>query len=265
MKYKIGIIGIGVMGKAILDGILQKNLLNPNEIALFDVSSEKLAEYNKSSFGIFNNANELINNSEYVLLSIKPQQSLDLFNVVKFNDYNVLISIMAGVRIETLKKRANANISISRIMPNTPCKIGQGISAICYENCTKEHKDFIKSLFATCGAIIEVEEKYFDAITSISGSGPAYVYMFIDGMIKGGIQGGLSYEESKKLAINTVIGASALALQSDESLETLTDMVCSKGGTTIEAVKIYKNEGLQSLIIKGIEACRNRSKELSKQ
>ena len=149
-------------------------------------------------------------------------------------------------------------------MPNTPCMIGSGTCALCFENYETDEKEFVKELFSTCGAVLEIDEKLFDAVTSVSGSGPAYIYMFLNGMIQGGINGGLSESESKFLAINTMIGAAMLADQSDENLGVLTEKVCSKGGTTIEAVKIYRENHLEDLIVEGIKACRKRSEELSK-
>ena len=120
-------------------------------------------------------------------------------------------------------------------------------------------------MLSACGGVVILDESKFDAVTSVSGSGPAYVYMFAKGMIEGGMNGGLSYEESKQLALNTIIGAADLALNSEENLDTLVDKVCSKGGTTIEAVEVYKDRNLVEIVAEGVEACRKKSALLSEK
>ena len=261
MKYRLGIIGIGTMGSSILTGILNKNMLNPNEITVFDLAIDKLNM--KDGVHISKDLQDLVDSSDFVLFAVKPQHYLDIVKSVKFSSNNKIITIMAGIKINSLKGNLNYPCKIARIMPNTPCKIGYGISALCFDGYTDDEKEFVKNIFSTCGEIVELEESYFDTVTSISGSGPAYVYMFINAMIKGGIKGGLSFENAKKLTIATMIGASKLCEQSTEDLEVLIDKVCSKGGTTIQAVNSFNNNNLTGIIIEGIDACRKRSEELS--
>ena len=262
MKYKLGIIGIGVMGQAILNAIVNQNIVSNKEIALFDISHEKLMQFNE--FAKFNSANELIQNSHYILIAVKPQNFKELSEDINCTDDNIIISIMAGLKISSIRALLNSNCGIARIMPNTPCKIGCGISAISYSNITKEQQDFIRAIFKACGEVIDIDESQFDAITSVSGSGPAYVYTFIDAMIKGGIDGGLSYDESKKLTIQTIIGTAQLALNSDDDMDILIDRVCSKGGTTIEAIDFFKKNGLTKIIRDGMLACKNKSESMGK-
>ena len=151
-------------------------------------------------------------------------------------------------------------------MPNTPAMIGKGISALCFEGYSDLEKNFVRSIFESIGEAIYLNEGLFHAVTSISGSGPAYVYTFINAMIKGGVEGGLSESDSRKLAIATTIGAAEMALRNpDKSIDELINAVCSKGGTTIEAIKSFKRDNLEDIIIKGIKACRLRSEELSRE
>lgn len=264
MKRKFGIIGIGVMGQAILSSIVGKCVLHTEEIALYDVLQEKLQPYSLQGYKVCSTPQELIDSTEYVLIAIKPQHFDSFADSIIANENNVFISIMAGKTLNTIATKISGSNAIARVMPNTPCQIGKGICAVCYKNCSLDNEKFVSTILATCGETIKIDEEYFDAVTSVSGSGPAYVYMFLNGMINGGINGGLSYEQSKKLAINTLIGASMLAKQSTESLSTLVDKVCSKGGTTIEAVNVYREGKLEELIGQGIDACRKRSAELSK-
>lgn len=261
---KLGVIGVGVMGQAIMECVLHKDVLRNEDIAVFDVIREKTAPF-VDKYLICESAQELVNTAEYVLIAIKPQHFSSLVENVKFNVENTIISIMAGTTIQTLRSAINiSNISIARVMPNTPCKIGKGVCALCCDNIPEEKQEFIIKILSSCGEVLPIQEELFDTVTSVSGSGPAYVYMFMDGMIKGGMNGGLSYEESKKLTVNTLIGTALLASNSSEPLDELTEKVCSKGGTTIEAVKVFREKGLIELLQEGIAACRKRSEELSK-
>jgi len=261
-KYKLGIIGCGNMSTAIWKGIINSGLIVPNDIAVSDIDSVKLIY--AAGNGIANEDNLTIaTECDYVLFAVKPQCFPDIAVELKGKlNCKMVLSIMAGISIAKLEESLGIT-SICRIMPNTPCMVCKGMSALCYQNCSDGDRSFAKSIFNIIGKTIEIEEEKFDAVTSVSGSGPAYVYMFMQGMINEGINGGLTYLEALQLTAATLQGASELALTSDKTLEELTDAVCSKGGTTIEAVNVYKKENLVGIVQKGVEACRNRSLEMS--
>ena len=261
-SYKLGVIGCGNMATAILNRSLA-SLLNAKDVCVYDSDSAKSALL-KAKYGVNvadSNA-DIVKNSEYVLFAVKPQ-SIDTLNI---NDIkiNCIISIMAGVKIETLKSKFNVN-SIVRIMPNTPCSVGFGMSALTYFNCSDEQKAFVNSVFESTGATISLSEDKFDAVTAVSGSGPAYVYYFIEAMAKGGVKEGLTYEESKKLAIQTMKGAAYMAEKSDIELAELIDRVCSKGGTTIEAVNYLNETGVDDKIIEAVSRCAEKSRILGRK
>lgn len=262
MKYTLGILGVGVMGQAILSGVINCGVVKAKKIAIFDIDKNKNDQI-PYKIAFLSTVQEVINNCEYVLFAVKPQHYATICENVTFRDTNIILSIMAGVKIETIKNKINAKCGIARIMPNAPCKIGSGMSALSFYNINEQKKAFIMSLFDACGETVIIDEDKFDSVTSVSGSGPAYVYMFADALIKGGMNGGLSYEASKKLALNTIIGSALLALDSKEELPILVDKVCSKGGTTIEAVEVFRKQKLEEIIIEGMTACRNKSKKLS--
>lgn len=264
MHFKLGIIGAGVMANALCTQMIKQNAIESRNITVYDIDSTKSTSLHQN-IHISTSVKELIENSDIILFAVKPQHYKEITDTNVFSDNKIVISIMAGVKIATLRKNLKSNCGILRVMPNMPCKIAKGVCALCFDKINQENKDFLISLFSTSGDIIEITEDKFDAVTSVSGSGPAYVYMFIQGMIKGGMEGGLTYDESKTLAISTMIGGSELARLSDEPLENLVDKVCSKGGTTIEAVNIYKEKGLIDIIAQGIEACKNKSKTLSEK
>lgn len=266
MKYKLGFLGTGVMAGAILNRILMSASelkLLPSEILIFDTATEKTIVFEKQGVAVASSANMLFAECERVLIGVKPQVYADVLKKIELINAKTIISIMAGVKISTLKVYLPEKTTIIRVMPNTPCFIGKGMMGITFDGATDNEKDFIISLFSACGDVLELAESKFDALTSISGSGPAYVYMFANAMIKAGIAGGLSEEEARTLTFATLEGSSSYARVAPYDLDTMVDRVCSPGGTTIEAVTIYKNNNLEGIIVDGIDACREKSKLLS--
>ena len=268
MKYKIGFIGAGVMAGAIIDRFLEKFdsfNLQKKDIAVYDLAEDKMEKYSALGLTKGESANDILQNAEIVVLGVKPQFYENILRNAPSINAKTFISIMAGVKISTLRKIVGQNVGVCRVMPNTPCAIGKGVMAVCYDNCNEETQNLINAILTTCGKLVFVSEDKFDAVTSISGSGPAYVYLFADAMVQAGIKGGLSLEESKALALATIEGSALYAGKAEYDLKTLVERVCSKGGTTIEAINIFKDNGLENIVGKGIEACREKSKILSEK
>lgn len=264
MKYKLGVLGFGVMGQAITSRILADGKLSGEEICVYDKDGEKIKSF---AFAVktMNSVGEVISSSERILIAVKPQQFKELTDGNDFSKLTTIISIMAGVKIKTIREQLGTVGGIVRVMPNTPCALGKGVCGIAFDNVDDKEKEFVTDLLSSCGGVVRLQESNFDAVTSVSGSGPAYVYMFAEGMINGGMNGGLTYGQSKALALDTIIGAAELAKRSEEPLSVLVDRVCSKGGTTIEAVEVYRNKGLVELVSEGVEACRKKSVLLSEK
>ena len=263
MKYKLGVIGFGVMGQAIISRFIADKKLNASEICVFDLDKAKIDGFSYK-INLAESVSDLVNKSERVLFAVKPQHYKEACKDVDFSSVTTVLSIMAGVKVNSLRKTANIyEVGIVRIMPNTPCALGKGVCALYFDKVIDSEKNIINNWFNACGDTVIITEDKFDAVTGVSGSGPAYVYTFAQGMIEGGMRGGLSYEDSKTLALNTLIGAAELAKKSTEPLDVLIDKVCSKGGTTIEAVNVYKEKNLTGIIADGIDACRAKSKALS--
>jgi pyrroline-5-carboxylate reductase len=264
MKYKLGVIGLGVMGEAILTRFIEREKFDAKDVCVFDIDSEKIDKY---KYGVVpaESVAELVDRSERILFAVKPQHYKAICDGIDFNALTTIYSIMAGVSTSELRSLIGSDdVGIVRIMPNVPCKIGKGVCGMTFDNVSENEQEFAKSVFSACGAVVVTDETKFDAITSVSGSGPAYVYMFAQGMIQGGMNGGLTYEESKILALDTLIGAAEIAKSTDTPLDVLVDRVCSKGGTTIEAVKVYKENNLTDIIAEGVDACRKKSEILSR-
>lgn len=264
MLFKLGFIGLGVMGGAILDRAIGANVVKPAEVAAYDAVAEKRNAFSEKGINIAASAEEVLKSCEIVVLAVKPQNYREIISAAEVKA-DCLVSIMAGVKIATLRTMLPESTGIARIMPNTPCSVGKGASAVCFDRVKEEYKTFIEKILSAMGVFIETPECNFDAVTSISGSGPAYVYMFINALTKAGIEGGLSAEDSKKLALMTVEGSAAYAAAADYDLDTLTERVCSKGGTTIEAVEVFKNGDLFGLVSAAVKACREKSKALSEK
>lgn len=258
-KFKLGIIGAGNMATAILQGILKGKVLAPEQIAISDVQEEKRRYF--TSLGVcFTTDNVMLSSQcEYLLFAVKPQIAPTIFEEIKNSiTAKTVISIMAGVSIDKLKS-ALGERNYARIMPNMPATVGEGTSAIAFAG---EKDDFVMSIFKSVGKAVEIDEDLFDAVTSLSGSGPAYVYMFIDALIKGGMDGGLDKETATALALQTIIGAVKMVEVSTKPISEMVDAVCSKGGTTIQAVEHYRANDLEQIIVDGMIKCRNRSAEL---
>lgn len=258
-KYKLGFIGCGNMAKSIINGLLTSKLLSESDIFIATPSIK--GKY--LGIDTTNDNREVMQSCEYVALAVKPQIFRNIAETFADNKAKCVISVMAGISCHTISKACNCK-EVIRIMPNTPCAIGEGVSAITDLNADSESLNFVVNIFNTISKTVLIKEDYFDAVTSVSGSGPAYVYYFIKAMIDGGVKGGLSFEQSKDLAIGTVIGASKMVERSSDDLDTLIEKVCSKGGTTIQAIDTFRENNVAENIIKGIDNCRRRSEELSK-
>lgn len=267
MKYKLGFIGAGNMGSAIINNILQHRScinIDNDDMIICDINSEKLSYYSRLGVDTTTNIYDVFNKARITLLAIKPQTFFQL----KFNKNDILsqyiISIMAGVSVSKIKKIISFDGPIIRAMPNLPCLEGNGTIGIYYSQKIESNEfNFINNIFNICGEVVEIQEKQFDALTSISGSGPAYVFYFLKSLIDAGVKVGLSHEISTKLVFNTVLGSTLFAINSKDSLDTLIEKVSSKGGTTVEAINLFNTAKLNEIIDKGVGACAAKSKLLS--
>ncbi len=262
-QYKLGVIGAGFMSSAILDGVINSKVLTPQQIIVSDLSKDALDRVAKKGVSVTFDNKVLANGAEFVLFAIKPQNATAVLEEIKNSNTNKFVSIMAGVKKEKIKKYFPFSL-VARCMPNTPCSLGKGATGLdCTDFSNKKDVDFIKRLFSSLGEVVSVPEELLSAVTGVSGSAPAYFYLFLKTIVEAGIKHGLSEEQAKKLAVNTMIGAGEMVKKNtDKSLDDLINAVCSKGGTTIEAIKIYYEKGLSEISSQAIDACVARSKEL---
>ena len=262
-NFKFGVIGAGFMSTAIIKGVIKSKILKPEEIIVSDVLQESLDRIGQNGVAVTLDNKYLVNNSEYVMFAVKPQNLDVVLSSINTCSCDKFISIMAGVKKQRIKNIFK-NSRVARCMPNTPCSIGSGavgIDVSDYES--KDDVEFIKNLFTSLASVIFVDEDKLNAVTGVSGSSPAYFYLFVKGIIEAGVKHGLTEEDAKILAVNTMIGAGKMILEnSDKTIDQLISAVCSKGGTTIEAINVYNDNDLTEVTKKAIDACVKRSIEL---
>jgi len=263
----IGIIGAGNMGAAIVTGIVKKGLISPKKINIFDIDhtkSLKLAE--KTGVHINSSNKKIVEECPIIILAVKPNIYPLILSEIKdsLNNNHILISIAAGISIEYIKEKTQGRCKIVRVMPNTPALIGEGTIVVCKEHeLEEEEKRAVFQILSSLGMVQEVEEKYINAVTGISGSSPAYVYMFIEALADGGVMMGLPRELAYKLAAQTVLGSAKMVLESREHPGVLKDMVCSPGGTTIEAVYALEQKGFRGIIMEAVKRCAEKGEAMS--
>jgi pyrroline-5-carboxylate reductase len=268
-QFKLGVIGCGFMAKAILKGVVLSDFLRSKKIIVSDINQSNLDEVEETlGVNVTTDNKYVAENSEFLLFAVKPQTFPDVVKSLGGYCPEKVITIMAGVKKAYIKNSLGVGIiKVARCMPNLPCSIGSGMMGVDMSDFNKNQDDteFITNLFGNLGQVLSIGEEKLDAVTGISGSGPAYVFMFIDSLIDAGVKQGLTKDEAKVLAIQTVIGGAEMVQDSEKPLSELIMNVCSKGGTTIEAIKVFEDNNFRGIISDAVAACVKRSKELSER
>lgn len=265
-SWKIGLIGCGVMGASLLQGIIHSSLVHPADIMVWDVLPEKTEEMIKQ-FKVTAAAElkQVFDVPRLVFLAVKPVDMPGVLENIQESlaENHVLISVAAGISIEQIKGVVGADKKIIRLMPNTPCLIGKGMTVVSPGvNVEENELSFVKSLMQALGKVVSLDEKLMDAATGLSGSGPAYAFMFIDALADGGVKMGLPRDSALLMAAQTLSGASEMVLQTGEHPSVLKDKVASPGGTTIAGISALEKRGFRGAVIKAVESAAKRSKEL---
>lgn len=263
---RIGVIGCGNMGVAILSAFVESRKVPEEYISAYDISEEKLKKVkDEYRVSVAASVRELVRSCDIVIVAVKP----DAIDVVldevsdEFDKNKILISIVAGKSIKYIKGFVKGDAKIVRLMPNTPALIGEGVIAMSASGpIGDEELEYVSDLLSALGLVVKVDEKYMDAITGISGSSPAYVFMFIEALADAGVYAGLPRDMSYKIAAQAVMGSAALVLRTGKHPGLLKDMVCSPAGTTIEAVRQLEMKGFRSAVIEAVISCVEKSKSL---
>lgn len=256
------VVGLGNMGGAILGGIVSGGILPVENLRGADKADACRLKAESLGVEAYQEPSEAVKDADLVILAVKPQSLEALMSEIgEVKKSAVIVSILAGKKIATLEGYFGADAKIVRVMPNTPALVGVGMSGICRNaNVSDEELSKVVEIFSSFGKASVVDESLMDIVTGISGSGPAYVYMFIDGLIKAGIKGGMDEKSAKLFAAQTVKGAAEMVLRSDISPEQLKINVCSPGGTTIEAVKLLEEQKFEDIIMQAVKACEDKSR-----
>lgn len=268
MNKTIGFIGCGNMGKAMIGGIVKAEIVSPSNIRVADLNEKGLNEIaEKYGVEVTTDNNEVAKNSDILVLSVKPNVYPIVIKNIKdqVKDNVIIVTIAAGKSIESTEESFEKKLKIVRVMPNTPALVGEGMAALCpNEAVTKEEIEFITNIFNSFGKSEIVSEKLIDVVTSVSGSSPAYVYMFIEAMADAAVLDGMPRAQAYKFAAQAVLGSAKMVLETGIHPGELKDMVCSPGGTTIEAVATLEEKGLRDAVISAMRICTKKSKEMSK-
>lgn len=256
---KLGFIGCGNMAGAIIGGILRNRVCNPEEIigSALTEDGRKKAE---QAYGIrvTTNNNQVAQEADIIFLSVKPQYYEDVMNEIKENicDGKIFVSIAPGKTLEWMESILGKTAKIVRTMPNTPALVGEGMTAVCSNSkVTAQELEEVKKIFAACGQVEVVSEKLMDVVVGVSGSSPAYVFMFIEAMADAAVADGMPRAQAYRFAAQSVLGSAKMVLDTGKHPGELKDMVCSPGGTTIQAVRVLEKKGLRSTVFEAVDTC----------
>ena len=266
---KLGFIGSGNMGSAILRGVIAAEYLKAEDMAVCDLSTRKLEELSDELPGLTCTESdvELAEMCDMIILAVKPQYLSETIDHIH-DELNgtAVISIAAGWTVQQLAdKLEGSGATYLRVMPNTPAMVGEGMTALCDDTTfSQEDFEFAKGIFDAVGRTVVLPEKLFDGVIAISGSSPAYVYMMIEAMADAGVKEGLPRPCAYEMAAQTLLGSALMVLQSGMHPAALKDAVCSPAGTTIEAVEELERKGFRAAIMDAMKVCAQKSRDMSK-
>jgi pyrroline-5-carboxylate reductase len=265
-KLTIGFLGAGKMATALAKGFLSAGLVSPKDVIASDVSAAAREAFAKeTSARTSHNNTEVAKSASILILAVKPNQVAEVLADVrdKFTSTHLLISIAAGVPLVKLESALAAGSRVIRVMPNTPALIGDSATAFALGKATlPEDAVLAQRLFAAVGLGFEVKEALLDAVTGLSGSGPAYVYLIIEALSDGGVAAGLPRDIATRLAAQTVLGSARMVLETGLHPGALKDMVASPGGTTIEGLHELEKGRLRATLMNAVRAATEKSKKL---
>ncbi|MFK7844822.1 MAG: pyrroline-5-carboxylate reductase [Rhodothermales bacterium] len=267
-NHKIAVIGAGNMGRAIIGGLLKGNDADAGQISASRRSERALKALEEQFPGIKTSSDnvETVKDATIVILAVKPQMVIKVIKEIKaaITEETLIISVLAGITTQTLQERFELNLPVVRTMPNTPALVDEGATAICAGDfASEEDLNSARAVFEAVGSVEAVPEYLMDAITGLSGSGPAYIYMIIEALTDAGVKQGIPRTIAASLSAQTVLGAAKLVIETGKHPAILKDEVTTPGGTTISAIAELESHGLRNMLIHAVATATARSKELS--
>jgi pyrroline-5-carboxylate reductase len=262
----LGIIGCGKMGRALLGGVLEAGLVAPADVTVFDAYPDAISSA-VDELGVRGAGSnvEVVNQSDTVLLCVKPQTFPAMLAEIADTSGRLLISIAAGIRLDTMERATGGRHRLVRVMPNTPALVGRGASAYALgTSATEADAELTERLLGSVGYVTRVEEPLIDSVTAVSGSGPAYVFLLVESMVRAGVDLGLDEKTALDLSVQTVAGAAELMLRSGESPGKLRENVTSPNGTTFAALESFRKNDFDRIVRDALRAARDRGVELGR-
>ena len=263
---KLGFIGLGNMAKAMIGGIIAKGLMGPDDIIGTAATEETCAKV-AQKYGIqtLSSNAAVAKEADIIILAVKPQYLkvviADIMDSV--DDSKLIVSIAAGKTIKWLQNEFEKPVKIIRVMPNTPALVLEGCSAVCRNDLVSDDDySFVKELLGSFGKAYTVPESLMDVVVGVSGSSPAYVFLFIEAMADAAVEGGMPRKQAYEFAAQSVLGSAKMVLETGKHPGELKDMVCSPAGTTIEAVHVLEENGFRGTVMNAVTACIEKSKSL---
>jgi pyrroline-5-carboxylate reductase len=262
----VGILGFGAMGSALASGLVQAGAVGADRILCADPQRHRLAA-SAEELGVRLTADngEVVERADILVLAVKPHTMEAMLRGIgeSLRPEQLVLSIAAGVRVAAIERHLPADVPVVRAMPNSCAQVNTGACAICAgTRATERHLQTASAVFSAVGSVITVSESMMDAVTALSGSGPAYVYLMIEALIDGGVKVGLPRDVAYRLTVQTVLGAATMALESGRHPAELKDMVATPSGTTIAALAALEQSGFRSALMTAVEKATERSREL---
>ncbi|MBI1883396.1 MAG: pyrroline-5-carboxylate reductase [Chlamydiae bacterium] len=263
---KLLLIGAGNMAEALIQGVQASREMLPENIGITEIRQER-RDFIQKKFGVrvFEKNRDGVRLSDIILFAVKPQNVNEVLDEIKGEDLSskTLITIAAGIPIKRFEEKLGKGVRVIRVMPNMPALVGKGISGVSRGTFAgSEDEKIALQMMGSVGETVPLPENLLDAVTAVSGSGPAYFFYLMEAMVEAGVRLGLTPEVSRKLVEATAMGASFLVKETQESPESLRKKVTSPGGTTEAALKIFQESSVREAIIRGIERAQKRSEEL---
>jgi len=262
---RLGFIGCGNMASAIIGGLVSSGLYAGEDIIASDTIEDKLRETGRRLGINTTTDNRETAKAEILVLSVKPAYLYDVIEGIRdvVTENTLMISIAAGQPIAKIEKAFGKPVKLVRVMPNTPALVGEGIAALApNDNVTEKELEAAKAIFNSCGKAEVTGEHLMDAVTAVSGSSPAYVFMFIEAMADAAVRAGMPRQQAYTFAAQAVKGSAEMVLKTGMHPAALKDQVCSPAGTTIEAVAVLEERGMRSAVIEAMDACVRKSKSM---
>ena len=266
MNYKVGFIGCGNMASAIINGLIGNAGITPKEIIASDASADAVKKA-AATLGIdtVTDNRKVATESEVLFLSVKPQFYETVSSDIRecLSTEQIIVTIAPGKTLDWLSERIGNTVKIVRTMPNTPALVGAGITGVCRNQLVSDTEfDYIMKLLSSFGLAEAIPESLMDACVSVSGSSPAYVFMFIEAMADAAVADGMPRAQAYRFAAQAVLGSAKMVLETGKHPAELKDMVCSPAGTTIEAVRVLEEKGFRSSVMEAMKACTAKAKGL---